>query len=365
MRLRVAVWVLLLVATAVQGEPRVRDGIVAIVNDSIITRHELEDYTSQAVELLKRTYRRQQEVFNRKYTETMEDALEQLIEKQLILDDFKSAGGQLPESIIEEDIKDRIRKTFGDRVTLTKTLRARGESTESFRKRVHDDIIINFMRQKNVSAAITISPTRIEHYYATNQQEFKIDDEVKLRMIVLNRSEGNSAEELLSMAREIVRKLNEGAAFAEMAAIYSKGAQAKEGGDWGWYERSKLNKGLAEIAATLQPAQRSGVIGLAREGDAFWVYEYDKTAHMALGRKYNDKGDLLDARRFDMSPGAEPPTPDEVYLMSVEDKRGAHVRPLAEVRDEIEKNLIVQERARLHKKWIDRLKAKSFVVTYF
>src|SRR5258705_381575 len=150
MRLRVAMWMFLLVATAVQGEPRVRDGIVAVVNDSIITRHELEDYTSQAVELLRRTYRRQPDVFNRKYTETMEDALEQLIEKQLILDEFKSAGGQLPESIIEEDIKDKIRKTFGDRVTLTKTLRARGESTESFRKRVHDDIIINFMRQKNV-----------------------------------------------------------------------------------------------------------------------------------------------------------------------------------------------------------------------
>jgi hypothetical protein len=31
------------------------------------------------------------------------------------------------------------------------------------------------------------------------------------------------------------------------------------------------------------------------------------------------------------------------------------------VRDEIEKELIVQERARLQKKWVERLRAKAFV----
>jgi parvulin-like peptidyl-prolyl isomerase len=365
MRLGLCVLICLVAPVVARGEPHLRDGIVAIVNDAIITRQQLEDYTLPAIEVLRRTYARNPDVFNRKYTETIQDGLEQLIEKQLILDEFKSAGGQLPESIIEEEVRDRIRKNFGDRVTLTKSLRARGESTESFRKRVHDDIIINFMRQKNVSSAITISPTRIEHYYATNQPEFKVDDQVKLRMIKLTRSEGNSAEELLSMAREIMRKLDDGTSFAEMAAIYSKDAQAKEGGDWGWYERSKLNKGLAEIAATLQPSQRSGVIGLSREGDSFWVSEYDRKGQFALGRKYNDKGDFLDAKRFDLSSGADPPSPEEVYLMMVEDKRPEHVRPLAEVRDEIEKNLIVQERGRLHAKWIDRIKAKSFVVKYY
>jgi hypothetical protein len=45
----------------------------------------------------------------------------------------------------------------------------------------------------------------------------------------------------------------------------------------------------------------------------------------------------------------------------VEEVRSAHVRPLSEVRDTIEKNLLLQERARLHKKYIDRLKKKSFI----
>ncbi len=58
------------------------------------------------------------------------------------------------------------------------------------------------------------------------------------------------------------------------------------------------------------------------------------------------------------------PAPQEFYIMLVDDKKLAHVRPLEEVRDEIEKELVVQERARLYKKWVERLRTKAFV-TYF
>jgi len=50
--------------------------------------------------------------------------------------------------------------------------------------------------------------------------------------------------------------------------------------------------------------------------------------------------------------------------MFVEDRRDARVRPLAEVREDIERNLMAMERGRLHKKWIDRLKAKSLVTQF-
>ena len=354
------------IAFLAAGAPELRNGIAAIVNDSVITYQEVEDYTFEAVDVLKRTYARNQpEVYRQKRVETMTDGLEQLIERQLILDDFKALGAQLPEAAIDGEVNDRIRRTFRDRVTLTKTLQKQGITTEAYRKRLHDDIIVNIMRQKNVSSAITISPTRIEHFYATNQQLFKVEDEVKLRMIRLDRSEGNSAGELLSMSREIIRKLDEGTTFAEMASVYSQGSQRKEGGDWGWVDRTILKKGLSDSAFTLQTGQRSGIIGLSSEDNgSYWVFEYDKSGQVALGRKYSDKDVFVEATRFDLSTGGEPPTPQEVYLMFVEDRRDARVRPLPEVREDIERNLMAMERGRLHKKWIERLKAKSFVTQF-
>ena len=349
-------------AFAASGAPELRNGVAAIVNDAVITFQEVEDYTGEAIDLLRRTYgRTQPELFQKKRIETLTDGLEQLIEKQLILDDFKASGGLLPESYVDEEVKDRIRKQFGDRVTLTKTLQARGVRLESYRKRVHDDIIVTFMRQKNVSSAITISPTKIEHFYATNQQQFNVEDQVKLRRIVLNRSGGNSADELLNLAREIIGKLNEGASFAEMAGVYSLVRQ-KEGAEW--FERKVLRKGLSDIVFTLQTGQRTGIVGMANDGGTYWVYEYDQTGQVALGRKYSEKDEFLEAKRFDVAAGVPPPTPQEIYLFFVEEKQEQRIKPITEVHDEIERTLIAQERTRLHKRWIDRLKTKSFV-THF
>lgn len=364
--MRLPVVLAYLLALRAAAAPELRNGIAAIVNDSVITYQEVEDYTAEAVDVLRRTFARSQpEVFRQKRIETMTDGLEQLMERQLILHDFKSLGAQLPEAVIDGEVNDRIRRQFRDRVTLTKTLQKQGITTEAFRQRLHDDIIVNIMRQKNVSSAITISPTRIEHFYATNQHLFKVEDEIRLRMIRLDRSAGNSAGELLSMSREIIGKLQEGAVFAEMASIYSQGSTRKEGGDWGWVNRAVLKKGLSDIAFTLQPGQRSGIIGLSSEDNgSYWVFEYAKSGQVALGRKYSDKDDFVEATRFDLAAGAEPPTPQEVYLMFVEDRRDARVRPLPEVREDIERNLMAMERGRLHKKWIDRLKAKSFITQF-
>jgi parvulin-like peptidyl-prolyl isomerase len=53
--------------------------------------------------------------------------------------------------------------------------------------------------------------------------------------------------------------------------------------------------------------------------------------------------------------------PEGAYLMLVEEAKPAHTRPLSEVRDEIEGTLKLQEQQRARKRWIERLKSKSFV----
>jgi parvulin-like peptidyl-prolyl isomerase len=71
-----------------------------------------------------------------------------------------------------------------------------------------------------------------------------------------------------------------------------------------------------------------------------------------------------------MSPGqvsAPIETPDAVYLMLVEDKSAAHLKQLtdAEVRNDIEKKLQIQEQGRLSKEWIDGLKKKTYVRYFY
>jgi parvulin-like peptidyl-prolyl isomerase len=135
-----------------------------------------------------------------------------------------------------------------------------------------------------------------------------------LRMIVLNKSSPDDTN-TLALAHEILSRITGGANFQEMATIYSQGSQQHQGGDWGWVERSVLRKELADPAFSLKTGQVSGVIE----------------------------------------------TPDSDYIMLVEDRKPAQVRPLSDVRDEIEKILQTQEQARLQKDWIDGLKKKTFI----
>jgi peptidyl-prolyl cis-trans isomerase SurA len=297
------------------------NGIAVIVNDAIVTYKDVQGYVFPVMGLLRRQYGSQPAVLEQKLNEAERDGTEQLVERQLILYDFKTAGYNLPESIIDDEIQDNIRKQYGNRMTLTKTLQAEGKTYEAFRQQVREQFIISALRAKNVSSEIIISPHKIEVYYVKHRDDFKVGEQVKLRMIVLNRASTDDVEATKKRAQEILVKLDEGVPFAEMATAYSEGSQRNQGGDWGWVEKFKadgspvLRKEMFEVAFALKPGQHSGVIE----------------------------------------------TTEACFLMLVEDKRAAHIKTLAEVRDEIEKTLLDQERARLQKKWIDRLKNKSFV----
>jgi peptidyl-prolyl cis-trans isomerase SurA len=307
----------IVVAVAVGGfgeslHAQLVDGIKAIVHDSVITYQEVEAFTAQAAEVLQRQYRTQPDVYEKKLAETLNESLEQLLERQLIIRDFKAAGYNMPEAIIDDAVQERIRARYGDRAKLTKSLQAQGTTYEKFRQQMRDQIIVEALRAKNISSEIIISPHKIETYYLAHQDEFKLEDEIKLRMIVLNKPSESEAPAVRRLATEILGKIKDGAAFSEMATV---GSQRNQGGDWGWVERKVLRKELSDVAFSLKPAELSGVIE----------------------------------------------TPEACYLMLVEEKRAAHVKPLSEVQDEIERTMLTKERSRLQKLYVDRLKKKTFV----
>ena len=254
-------------------------------------------------------------MLQKKLEESRTENLEYLIERQLILHEFRTAGYNLPDSILEDEVQERIHSKYGDRMKLTKSLQAEGMTYEKFRQQIREQFIVGALRQKNISSELIISPHKVENYYAGHRDDFKVEDEVKLRMIVLTNSVGSDAAPLRKLAEEILAKLKEGATFSEMASVYSQGSQRREGGDWGWVEKSVLRKELADVAFSLKASERSGVIE----------------------------------------------TPEACYVMLDEDRRPAHHKSLGDVRDQIEKNLLLEERNRLEKQWVEKLKKKTFV----
>ena len=117
------------------------------------------------------------------------------------------------------------------------------------------------------------------------------------------------------LGEEILAKLDAGDSFDSMAKLYSEGKEAKEGGDWGWIGHDVLRKELNDVAFSLKPGQHSKLIE----------------------------------------------TDEGYYIVQVDDVKSAHTRPLAEVRDEIEKILLEQQRTKMQEQWVKELRAKAFI----
>lgn len=302
------------VCAPVFSRAEVADGVKAVVAERIITYAEVEDNTRPAADALRRQFSGQPDIFQAKLNEALNDSLEILVEHALILHSFETEGYRLPESFIDSLVRERIRDKFGDRVTLMKSLQQQGMTFEQWRKQIREQYIESALRSQNVQREVVVSPFKIQNYYDTHVGDFKIDDQVKLRMIVLNKT-SEADTNAMNLAREISGKLKEGAPFIEMASVYSQGSAQHQGGDWGWIERSVIRKELGDVAFALKTGEVSAPIDAS----------------------------------------------DAVYIMLLEDRKPASAKPIADVRADIEKSLRAQQQMQLHKNWIDGLKKKTFV----
>ena len=78
------------------------DGVKAVVNDTVITYSQVEEFTAPAAEALRREYPDAPDTFQLKLNDALGDSLEQLVERQLILRSFDVEGYQLPESVVDD-----------------------------------------------------------------------------------------------------------------------------------------------------------------------------------------------------------------------------------------------------------------------
>jgi peptidyl-prolyl cis-trans isomerase SurA len=302
-------------ALAAENDPRIIDGIAAIVNGDIITYSQVRGLSTPRERLLRTQYHGEE--LDKQIQTARSAALQDLIDRQLIVQSFHKEKFELPEHFVEERVNDIIREDFGgDRNTFIKTLQAQNYSLTEFKKLEMEKIIVSAMRSKNVKPVTTISPTKVTEYYKQHKAEFTAKEQVKLRLIMIptRAAEGNSAAQK-AIAEEILGKLADGAPFDRMAQMYSEDATRDAGGDWGWIERKTLAPPLEKVAFNLPPGRVSHVIEL------------------------------------------EP----NFYILKVEEKRGGDTPSFAKLRPEIEKKLIQEENQRQQELWLAGLRQKAYI----
>ena len=177
-------------------------------------------------------------------------------------------------------------------------------------------MIVSAMRNQIVKSDVVVPENKIVASYNDHRGEFTTEEQIKLRMISIRKGEGSDNRRKL--IEEIRQKIVEGAAFDDLAKMYSEDSTQEAGGDWGWVNRRTLNAELTKSAFALPKRSCSPII--------------------ELGNSY--------------------------YLLYVEDKKPAVTKPIGEVRDAIEKKLVQEERQKRQQEWVGKLRKKAYIKIY-
>lgn len=317
--LAVALFTATLAQPAFSAEPEVLDGVAAVVKgpgapqEDVITFSQVRELTGARERALRDQYTGKELV--EKIKELRTGAIKDLIDRQLILQEFRKNKFSIPDYVIDDHVQTIIREEFGgDRNAFLRTLEAQGYTLAKFKENETDKIIVQAMRSKNVKSDLIVAPQAISAYYEKNRAEFSTPEQIHLRMIVIQKG-GPAGKKI---AEEIRQKILAGGEFDKLAQMYSEDGKQDTGGDWGWIDRKTLNETLTKAAFALKPGEVSRVI--------------------ELGGNY--------------------------YLMYCEAKKNAVTKPASEVHDAIENKLLQIERQNAQQKWIDSLRQKAYIKVF-
>ena len=253
-----------------EGATSTMDTIVAVVNDDVITRRELEVATAQ---IQRQMQQKKAPMPPRPALETQ--VLERLIMSQLELRAAERNGITVDDATLNAAIDNLARRNNMNLTQLRQTVEKDGLSFAQFRDDVRRELMAARLRQKMVDSQIQISEQDVDNLRAQiagqdapssgsdpsggnrGQQQYHI------AQILIPAPEGASPDQLATVKRQaedVLARLRKGEDFRQLAASVSAGQQALEGGDLGWRDVEQLPTIFANVVPKLRPGQFSDLI---------------------------------------------------------------------------------------------------------
>jgi peptidyl-prolyl cis-trans isomerase SurA len=191
----------------------------------------------------------------------MEDsALDDLIDRNLILSEFKKLGGQIKDQYVDESINRFVTERFkGDKDQFMGELKKSGMTIAQFREIQRDQIAIQALRSKHGGEEnVPNTPWEKREMYNKIKGEFASEGQPKVRIISIPKQTSTSnLEAQKKILDEVLGKLRSGGDFGEIAKKYSADSFASKGGYVGVLGKDVLNEGLTQAAYSLPVGQLS------------------------------------------------------------------------------------------------------------
>ena len=239
-------------------QPAAIDRIVAVVNDEVITQHELRARLDSALGQLQR-----QGMSSPPRNVLEKQVLERLVMDKVQLQQARDMGLRIDDAQLEQALQ---RIAAGNNLSLAQfraVLEKDGIAFASFREEIRAEITIARLREREVESKIFISDGEVDNYLASASVQGGTEEEYQLAHILLRAPESASPEQIQKLrakAEQMLERSSKGEDFAQLAAAYSDAPDGMKGGNLGWRSLDRLPTMFAEAILKLKVGEVSPVL---------------------------------------------------------------------------------------------------------
>jgi peptidyl-prolyl cis-trans isomerase SurA len=241
------------------------DRIAVIVNDEVITSHELDNRVAAVLRQLAR-----QGTPAPGRSELTKQLLERLITDKIQLQYAKESGVRVDDQQLDRAIQRIAESNSMTLQVFRDNIEKEGLTFSAFREDVRSEIVMQRLREREVENHLIVSEGEVDAYLAEQAKTVSLD-EYNLAHILVRLPEQASAEQIETARRRAETALGQvksGTDFRQVAVAFSDAPDALQGGALGWRALDRLPTIYVDAATKLKPGEVSAVL---RSSNGFHV----------------------------------------------------------------------------------------------
>lgn len=248
-------------ADAAKKYRNVTNAVAAIVNDEIITLH---DVTRDAQPIIGDAEKKGT-LTDADRSRIRRSTLDRLIEKKLTEQKIRELNIKVTEEEIRQAIDDvRKQNNIPTQEALVAALAGQGLSFDQYRSQLQEQIEKLKLVSMEVRAKVQVGESEMREYYAANLATYKEEESFRARHIFFKTGAKATAEELKrskTTALAVLADARSGKDFAELAKSFSEDPAArKDGGDLGSFKKGDMQPELEKTILALKPEEISDLV---------------------------------------------------------------------------------------------------------
>lgn len=244
--------------------------IAVTVNGFDITEEDVEEKIKPRLEqMVARNKQLPPAFIEQLKTRMRKDALERMIVERLIDEQVKDAHIV----VTEEDVNDFISAmAVAEKMSvedMKALIEASGRSFEQWKQQMQFEKRLAYQKlfESKLDDEVNITEEDAREYYVTNPKEFEIPEQVRASHILIrpdipdpNVKPALAKAAAKAKAEDLLKRIKDGADFAELAKANSACPSSARGGDLGFFSRGRMVPAFEEAAFALEVGQVSDIV---------------------------------------------------------------------------------------------------------